>query len=45
MNALIPLGRIAQPIDIVGPAIFLSAAASDYVVGQNLMVDGGFTLR
>ena len=45
MNALIPLGRIAQPIDIIGPAIFLSAAASDYVVGQNLMVDGGFTLR
>lgn len=45
MNALIPLGRIAQPIDIVGPAIFLSSAASDYVIGQNLLVDGGYTLR
>ncbi len=45
MNALIPLGRIAQPIDITGPALFLSSPASDYVVGQNLTVDGGYTLR
>lgn len=45
MDALIPLGRIAQPIDMVGPAIFLTSAASDYVIGQNLLVDGGYTLR
>ena len=41
----IPLGRVAQPEDIVGPALFLLSKASDYVVGQNLIVDGGYTVR
>jgi NAD(P)-dependent dehydrogenase (short-subunit alcohol dehydrogenase family) len=41
----IPLGRVAQPDDIVGPALFLLSRASDYVVGQNLIVDGGYTVR
>ncbi len=41
----IPLGRVAQPEDIVGPALFLLSRASDYVVGQNLLVDGGYTIR
>jgi len=41
----IPLGRVAQPEDIVGPALFLLSKASDYVVGQNLLVDGGYTIR
>ena len=45
MNAQIPLGRIAQPIDMVGPAIFFASSASDYVIGQNLLVDGGYTAR
>ena len=40
-----PIGRIAQPEDMVGPALFLLSKASDYVVGQNLLVDGGYTLR
>lgn len=41
----VPLGRIATPEDIVGAAIFLLSKASDYVVGQNILVDGGYTLR
>lgn len=44
MNALIPMGRMAQPIDMVGPALFLASAASDYVIGQNIVADGGYTL-
>jgi gluconate 5-dehydrogenase len=41
--ARIPLGRIADPKDIVGPALFLISPASDFVTGQNLLVDGGIT--
>ncbi len=39
----IPLGRIADPKDIVGPALFFASPASGFVTGQNLLVDGGIT--
>jgi NAD(P)-dependent dehydrogenase (short-subunit alcohol dehydrogenase family) len=39
----IPLGRWAQPEDLVGPVLFFASAASDYVTGQILFVDGGLT--
>jgi NAD(P)-dependent dehydrogenase (short-subunit alcohol dehydrogenase family) len=39
----IPLGRIADPKDIVGPALFFASPASDFVTGQTLYVDGGIT--
>lgn len=39
----IPLGRIADPKDIVGAAMFFSAPASDFVTGQILYLDGGIT--
>jgi gluconate 5-dehydrogenase len=39
----IPLGRIADPKDVVGPALFFAAPASSFVTGQNLFVDGGIT--
>jgi NAD(P)-dependent dehydrogenase (short-subunit alcohol dehydrogenase family) len=38
-----PMGRVAQPSDIVGTCVFLSSAASDYITGQILYVDGGLT--
>jgi len=41
--ARIPLGRIADPKDIVGPALFFSTRASDFITGQILYVDGGIT--
>jgi len=41
---LIPLKRFAKPIDIVGAAIFLASSASDYITGQNIIVDGGYTI-
>ena len=41
--ARIPLGRIADPKDVVGAAVFFAAPASDFVTGQVLYVDGGIT--
>lgn len=40
----IPMARIGAPWDHVGAAIFLASAASDYVTGQTLIVDGGLNL-
>ena len=37
----IPMGRIAEPIDVAWPVLFLCSEASDFITGQTLMVDGG----
>lgn len=39
----LPVGRIAEPTDVVGAAVFLASGASDMVHGHHLMVDGGYT--
>lgn len=41
----IPLGRWGSPQDLVGPLLFLASAASDYVTGEILPVDGGWMGR
>ena len=38
----IPMGRVGQTEDLVGPAIFLASDMSRYVTGITLAVDGGF---
>jgi len=38
-----PLGRVGQPSDMVGACIFLCCAASDFMTGQILYMDGGLT--
>jgi len=38
---VIPMGRIGEPYDIVGPALFFSSDLSDFVTGHTLFVDGG----
>jgi 2-deoxy-D-gluconate 3-dehydrogenase len=41
----IPAGRWGLPEDMGGMAVFLASAASDYVHGQTLAVDGGWLAR
>ena len=41
----IPAGRWGTPADLAGAAVFLASAASDYVNGHVLVVDGGWLAR
>ena len=41
IEASTPLGRIAEPQDIMSVALFLASDASSYVTGQTIYVDGG----
>jgi NAD(P)-dependent dehydrogenase (short-subunit alcohol dehydrogenase family) len=40
----IPIGRLAQPGDIAGAAVYLASDLASYVVGSSLTVDGGMTV-
>jgi NAD(P)-dependent dehydrogenase (short-subunit alcohol dehydrogenase family) len=42
---VIPLQRVAQPGDFVGPLLFLATEASAFLTGEVLHVDGGWTLK
>ena len=39
----IPLNRLGHPHDLDGTVIFLASDASEYITGQMILVDGGFT--
>lgn len=45
IRELTPMGHVERPEDLHGAVIFLASAASDYVTGLDLMVDGGHTLN
>ena len=42
---MLPIGRWAQPEDMLGAVLFLASPLSDMVVGHVLMVDGGWTIH
>jgi NAD(P)-dependent dehydrogenase (short-subunit alcohol dehydrogenase family) len=41
LTARVPMRRLGLPADLVGPLLFLSSDASQYVTGQVLVADGG----
>jgi len=45
IRELTPMGYMERPEDLHGAVIFLASAASHYVTGHDLMVDGGHTLN
>jgi len=43
-EAMIPAGRYGETEDLIGAAVFLASKESDYVTGQTIYVDGGFSI-
>lgn len=43
LEARVPLGRVGEPVELVGPTAFLLSRAASYVTGTDLSVDGGWT--
>jgi NAD(P)-dependent dehydrogenase (short-subunit alcohol dehydrogenase family) len=41
----IPLGHIASADEVAGTAVFLASDASSYLIGQEIVVDGGLTIN
>ncbi len=43
-TAKIPMNRLGEPQDMVGPVLFLCSEEADYITGHTLVVDGGWLL-
>jgi gluconate 5-dehydrogenase len=39
----IPIGRVGEPSDLIGPVLLFASDASSFVTGQILGIDGGLT--
>ena len=40
--ALIPMARMAEVTDLQGAVVYLASAASDYMTGHDMVIDGGY---
>ncbi|HTI13497.1 MAG TPA: glucose 1-dehydrogenase [Dictyobacter sp.] len=44
-NAWAPIGRVADPMEIAHPALFLASDMASFMVASTVLVDGGFTAK
>jgi NAD(P)-dependent dehydrogenase (short-subunit alcohol dehydrogenase family) len=43
-NSLIPAGRMGEPADLDGLVCFLASDVSKYIVGESVVIDGGYSI-
>ena len=43
-ESLVPAGRMGQPADLDGVVTFLASDASEYIVGESIVIDGGYSI-
>lgn len=45
MKKLIPVGRFGYPEEVAAAALYLVSDAASLITGENLLIDGGYTIK